>query len=304
MKRKVIKHGPSTYVLSLPNKWVKQHKISKGDELEVEQDHNRLTISVGSVQPVNMKELDITPFRNMIPRTIHSLYKKGYDELRLTSESNETFNLIRSSLGKEAIGFELLERKGNCSVIKNVSEGTRAFDQIMRQTFMMLFSMADEGQQAIINKNTEELHNLITLEETNNRFTTICRRHLNTKGRVEYAYVGPLYYIVEMLEKIADVYKYMFTYLSKDKSALDLDSEIVDKYSDVTSLLRDFHNLYYKFNPEGADMMRTKRKQIIDDLHGFAPHLANHQDIMMYHYLMTLTEHTFSMLDPYLVIAL
>jgi hypothetical protein len=37
IKRKVILHGPSTLTVSLPSKWVKNHNIKKGDELNIEE---------------------------------------------------------------------------------------------------------------------------------------------------------------------------------------------------------------------------------------------------------------------------
>ena len=55
----------------------------------------------------------------------------------------------------------------------------------------------------------EETFNIAFLEEANNRFTTTCRRLLNKKGYKEYKKLGPLYYMIEELENIADQYKYL-----------------------------------------------------------------------------------------------
>ena len=35
MKRKVVQHGPSSLIVSLPNEWIKKNKIKKGDNLDV-----------------------------------------------------------------------------------------------------------------------------------------------------------------------------------------------------------------------------------------------------------------------------
>jgi len=37
MKRKIIKQGPSTFMISLPKKWAEKHRIDKGAEIEIEE---------------------------------------------------------------------------------------------------------------------------------------------------------------------------------------------------------------------------------------------------------------------------
>ena len=48
MQRKVIQQGPSTLMVSLPSKWVKENNIKKGEELTVDWTNNQLTICPGS----------------------------------------------------------------------------------------------------------------------------------------------------------------------------------------------------------------------------------------------------------------
>ena len=76
-------------------------------------------------------------------------------------------------------------------------------------------NMAEETANMLTNKEIEQMHTLISLEESNNRFTTLCRRYLNKVGPPGAEKVGPYYSIVEELEKIADEYKYLITSISK-----------------------------------------------------------------------------------------
>ena len=48
--RKIVKSGPSSYVVSLPSSWVKLNKLEKGNLLYLEQNNNTLVYSVRETQ--------------------------------------------------------------------------------------------------------------------------------------------------------------------------------------------------------------------------------------------------------------
>lgn len=303
MKRKVVQHGPSTLIISLPSKWIKRHNIHKGDELEVDDVNNKIVVSFQKTDQSEKIELNISPFGNMIPRTIHALYKRGVDELKLNYDDPGTFNLIQNAMGKEAVGFEVLETGRNYCIIKNVSEGTKEFNQVMRQTLILLLSMAEEGHEALKQGNANTLKNLISLEKTNNRFTTFCRRYLNINGLENYDKVGPLYFIVEHIENIADEYKYLYKYLTESEEKIDINKELINHFFEVNQLLRRFYNLFYKFNPKLVSEFKDERDRLIESLHSIVPKLKKANDIVMFHHLLALTGEIFDLIGPYLVLA-
>jgi len=45
MRRKLVKQGAATMMVSLPSKWVKDQKLKKGDEVEVSEAEGRLQIT-------------------------------------------------------------------------------------------------------------------------------------------------------------------------------------------------------------------------------------------------------------------
>ncbi len=76
MKRKVVKHGPSTLIVSLPVKWTKNNGINPGDELEVDQIGKKLIISTESTPESRTTEIDITKMdRTSIVLQIRDLIK-------------------------------------------------------------------------------------------------------------------------------------------------------------------------------------------------------------------------------------
>ena len=46
MRRKVIKQGPSTLMVSLPSKWVKNKNIKRGDEINLFEQGEDIIISL------------------------------------------------------------------------------------------------------------------------------------------------------------------------------------------------------------------------------------------------------------------
>src|SRR3989338_4074636 len=83
MKRKVAKIGSSTLMISLPNKWARQHSIKKGDEIEIEEQGKRLVISLDKELELDKKEIEIKEVGSIIGRILVALYKSGYDEIKI-----------------------------------------------------------------------------------------------------------------------------------------------------------------------------------------------------------------------------
>ncbi len=305
MKRKVIQIAGSTQLVSLPRKWAKQHNIQKGDEVDVQESGTMVTVTAGSGSVIEKAEVDITNLKSMIPRFIRGMYKRGVDELRLTYSSPETLKIVQESIGKAAVGFEILEHGKNHCIIKYVAGNIEEFDSILRRTFMMLVSMADESLESIRSKNYSHLNNVAFLEEANNRFTNICRRYLNKNGVPKnYAKLGPLYLIVELLEKIADQYKYTCFYIAKEASSSTvIDKNVVEIYAKTNKLLHEMYELFYKFDLERAAMAKEFRDEIIDESYPLLKKKLSHIDLMVLHHSISTTNMIFGILGPHIILA-
>ncbi|MBI2130134.1 phosphate uptake regulator PhoU [Candidatus Woesearchaeota archaeon] len=304
MKRRVVQHGPSTLIISLPSKWVRERNVKKGDEIDVSEVDDKIVISSNATKPHEVLAFNITPFGAMIPRTIYSLYKRGTEELRLAYDSPGCFQAIADSLTNEAAGFELLESGNKHCVIRNISEGKKEFDRVLKQTFQLLVSMADEGYNDMVNGRFEHLRELIPLERTNNRFTTFCRRYINTSWSGDAKKIGSMYYIVETLEKIADEYKYLYMFFGAYKNSISINRQLLEIFGEINGrLLRKFYELFYKFDPKLASEIKSSRDKFVKDLTKTSATIKQHHNIVLYHHLMALTTLIFSLLDNYLVFA-
>ena len=93
MKRKVVLHGPSTLIISLPISWTKKYNVQKGDELDVVEKNNQLVVSTDGVVAlgstvINAEKIDRTGLRAMIM----SAYRKGFDTIEIRYNKPTTYH--------------------------------------------------------------------------------------------------------------------------------------------------------------------------------------------------------------------
>ena len=305
LKRKVIQIANSTQLISLPRKWSIKYGIKKGDELEVEENGNKVILHTEKGFATDKVELDVTDLEIMTQRCVHALYKKGADEIKLTFIHPELIESVQSALGKEAVGFEITEQGPNYCIIKHVSGELQEFDSVLRRVFLVLISMADGSLDAIKKKDFSALKSIALLEESNNRFTTSCRRFINKIGYKDARKTGPFYYIIENMENLADQYKYLCNYLYKlrDKK-VTIGKDILEIYDKMNEMLRNFYELFYKFDKSKLVSMAQSRKEIVEKAYIIFEKNKNPWDRVLMHHLLTITQMIFCFLGPYLVINL
>jgi phosphate uptake regulator len=248
MKRKVIQIAESTQLVSLPRKWCIENNIKKGDELDLEVDNKKITISYEHAPVLQRIEIESEALGKFLTRYIHGLYMRGIDEIKVNIKSSKDLERIQQTLSKD-VGFEVVEQGSSYCVIKNISGDIESFDQLLRRIFILMLNMTDEGLNFIKDNKLKELANLLTLEEANNRFTISCRRYLNRKGHPTLK-VGPLYFVVEELEKLADEYKYFYSHLVQAGMSSSARGPVIALLTKINAALRNLVECFYKFDSE------------------------------------------------------
>lgn len=305
MKRKVIQIADSTQLISLPRKWALQHGVKKGDEVDIQEEGNKIVISTNTISQKETKEIDVSNLEPMILRCIVALYKKGIDEIKVIFDKPELITPVQKVIGKEAVGFEITDQGKNYCIIKHVSGELEDFDPVLRRTLLLLLSMADKSYDAIKNNRFEELKNIAFLEEANNRFTTSCRRFLNKKGYKNPRIIGPLYYIVEELENLADEYKYLCIHLYELKGKkIKMNKDVVEIYRKINELLKIYYDVFYKFDDKKVAFIGKERKELVEEIFKLMERNKEPNNLILLHYLMTIMQKIFCLVGPYLVVAL
>ncbi len=136
MRRKIVQQGTATLMVSLPASWARKNGIEKGAEVEVQEQKDRIIILPTAEALAARVEIDVTGMaddllreiakvegtkekktyrdpetfktvRQAMLRMLASLYKAGYDEIRITFEHPGTINLIQEALGDELSEYEI-----------------------------------------------------------------------------------------------------------------------------------------------------------------------------------------------------
>lgn len=302
MKRKVIQIAESTQLVSLPRKWCIANSIKKGDELDVNAQGKKLIVSCGPDNTIERVEINIKDFGDLAPRVIQTLYKKGNDEIKVTFNNPEELRLVHKALKNSTVGYEIVDQSSKGCMIKNISSNIMGFDAMVRRTFLLLLSLADECAAALKNKDLEILESLLTMEESNNRFTTVCRRYMNKYGTLGEFKLGPLYYLVENLEKIADEYKYLIKNLAQNKvRKAAVTSQIAVQYEQVANLLRLLYESFYKFEPNKISEAGEKKKEILEKWYAELVKIKDPEQFLFMHHGIVIFQQVFNIIGPVLI---
>ncbi|MDP7457762.1 MAG: hypothetical protein QGH47_03480 [Candidatus Woesearchaeota archaeon] len=258
MKRKVVKHGPATYIISLPSKWIKRFDIRKGDQLEVNEDGKMLTISTEKSKKEGKIEVDISGLdRTSIVYLIRALYKLGYDEINLLFKNQSTphyrldINRTVISIIHEEVdrlpGMEVIQQRANRCVIKTLSEMSFSeFDASLRRIFLLLIDALNDLTNGIMNKDKELLATIEQKNNTINKFLSFCQRILNRHGLPDFSRTANMLRIISTLKKILDVIRIS----SRLAIALDCkpSQETNKLLSNTHQSILYFYQLFYKYS--------------------------------------------------------
>ncbi|MFC1801239.1 AbrB/MazE/SpoVT family DNA-binding domain-containing protein [Nanoarchaeota archaeon] len=260
MKRKVVKHGPSTFIISLPSKWIKKYGIEKGDELDVDEQGDTVIISTKEGQKVGQVEVDVSELdRTSLLFLIRSLYKLGYQEIKLNFKNQSA---LHHRLGKERTvisvvheevnrltGMEVVQQRENFCIIKALSVMSFSeFEPVLRRIFRLLIDAsedlikgADKRDETLLNT-IEEKHNSIT------KFISFCLRVLSLKGYPDSKKKLNIHQIISMTDKVLDTIKNTSRNLIYLKPLLS--GRAKEFMESIHRLIVIYYELFYKFEKE------------------------------------------------------
>ncbi len=295
MRRKVVKQGPSTLMISLPSAWVKTYEITKGSDLEVEEQEKRLLISTERSVQKEQLEVDIAELYPMNMATVKALYKAGYDNLKITFSDSKKILDIQNAPREEITGFEITEQGSNYCIVHKIEEGVmEGFEPILRRTFLLLLTMAEKSIISVKEKDLDELKQLAMLETSNNRFTTYCLRQLSKTGYKKPNKLQFIYMVVDKLEKIANEYKLLLEYLA-DNQKKDLSEETYEYYEKVSQMMRTVYNIFYDYDKKHLVKLGKLKEELNENAN---KRLENTGDVISMHHLMTLGGQIFELAEP------
>ncbi len=263
MKRKVVKLGPATLVVSLPTKWAKKFNIVAGGEVELEEQDKNILIKTSNDFKVEKEFLDFTNMDYLLKRIIASKYIKGADEIEVKFNSLEKSRTIQKRVD-EMIGMEIIEQTKDKLLVKDIQGlSDDNFDSVLRRVLFLLNSISEESLKSISNKETD-LEYLKDVEKNLNRFSDYCFRLLSKKGYHDYKKTPIMYCVVVLLEDLGDDYKKLISFIQENK--LKLNDDLIKIYADINNLHKNLHDLFFKFSQDSCIKLTLVRDNIMNNI--------------------------------------
>jgi phosphate uptake regulator len=218
--RKVYVSGGSTYVISLPKKWVKKTNLKPGDSLVVTEQGSSLLIETSVIEKESKtKEIKISQVASSdaLERILIAFYLVGYDTIKIKLDRKNHL-AYRESIRKildYLIGVEIVEDTNEAMTLEIMLDYKRMSTlQILQRMFSIDRSMILDLGKALKNMDVGLAKDIIVREKEVDRLYFLVVRQL--KSAVEYQQIAEklgiesqrdcLGYriVVKVLERIAD----------------------------------------------------------------------------------------------------
>lgn len=207
--RRIQLTGGSTYIISLPSKWIRENRLEKGSELTIDDTNGNLVLSHGDqakselVKQINIEsKVDLDNFQ----RVLTSAYISDFDSLVIKS-SQYIDHQLRETVKKFSrlvMGVEIFEESSRTIVLQNVLEpASFPMANAVRRMSLNVETMILDVIKGIEENDTKLLESVVSRDDDVDRYELYVYRVVNRrKTENEYS----IFYLIfsRILERIAD----------------------------------------------------------------------------------------------------
>ena len=187
--RKIQLTGKSTYIVSLPKKWVVSVNLKPGSQIIVSKqgDTSLLLTPKEFFKPAKLGEASIAVSQKDDPHTIErkivALYLVGYSLIRIHTKDERITalqrNLIKDLTRKKLVGTEIISdspKEMKLQILLSYPE--LSVESALRRMCLIAVSMHEDTMHALKNLNKELCKDIITLDDEVDRFSLYTIRQL------------------------------------------------------------------------------------------------------------------------------
>jgi phosphate uptake regulator len=223
--RKIQYTGRSTYILSLPKKWITEMSLKAGDSVTVIREANHsLSIFPTSIRATASAHeahslVAMEDGGNTLKRKVVSMYLMGFNVINLKSKSGRIHPLqreaIREVVRRNLVGTEIIGESSDMMTIQVLSSLPElSVKTAVRRMFLIGTSMHKDAMTALSENNTDLAMAVIRSDDEVDRFSLYILRNLviasqNERILKEIGLKSPAdcisYHVaVKSIERIAD----------------------------------------------------------------------------------------------------
>lgn len=262
MKRKLVKQGQKSLVVTIPTSWLERNHLKKGDDIELEERQRNIIISPTTMtaekkQPYFLDVTDKDHFYTM--RKLTMLYRLGYDEIHISSANKYITHLKKrkqislkqflSELTPRFIGMEIISEKETVIILKCFTAFSKEETQgIQRRIFLLL----KEFMEKINNKETfeeQEAHDQVV------KFINYHLRILHLDLDLHYKEKQLLYSFFTIQDKISDCLRHCAQEVKQNK----ITEETLQTLKEIFDFYNELYLLFYQFEKKQQQELIKKR---------------------------------------------
>ncbi len=160
MKRKIIKQAQGSSTIILPIKWIREHNLQPGEEVEVDEENGKLTIQPRKTT-VEKKELSLkipASEETYVRTMIVNAYRSGFDIIHVQYGGKE--DTLHEIIDKYLIGFEMhIVKEGNYTIEAVSEPSTNNFEEILQRQFHSISLIVSNlnGEESVVIKNVQKV---------------------------------------------------------------------------------------------------------------------------------------------------
>ncbi len=278
--RKVYVSGGSTYVISLPKKWVNKTNLKAGDSLVVTEHGSSLLIETSVIEKESrIKDIKISQITSSeaLERTLIAYYLVGYDTIKIKLDRKDHLayrESIRNILDY-LIGVEIVEDTNEAMTLEIMLDYRRMSTmQILQRMFSIDRSMLLDLGKALKTMDIGLAKDIIVREKEIDRLYFLVVRQL--KSAVEYQQIAEklgiesqrdcLGYriVVKVLERIADHIENIaknYIKLSEVQKGTQL-NDYIDLNNNVVETFEKAVQALFTRNDEMAEIVFRELKKV------------------------------------------
>ena len=262
MKRKLVKTGQNTLIVSLPSEWVKKNKLEKGQLLEMEESGGILKIySTQKSKKSIVLDLKSEGYW-YIKRVLRRIYVTGYDQIEINYAKASQMEYIRKS-ANYLEGFEIVQSKKNSCILKNILE-IKELDhkELLDNIIWLVHSQLNLFEEFVLKNSRNGLKEIEGINVSVIKLAHLGMRILNLKCKQDVTILKDLFLLFTSMFYLSAYLTYATKELiDKNRKLSQEEKELI---VETKGLYEDLIYAYRNKNLEGVQEFFEKRNDTFE----------------------------------------
>ncbi|MCL4345154.1 MAG: AbrB/MazE/SpoVT family DNA-binding domain-containing protein [Candidatus Thermoplasmatota archaeon] len=207
--RRVQLTGGSTFIVSLPQEWIRKNGMGKGSLVTMDINGDNLTIYPGEEKKkevVRTMEISSSVTDDFLQRSMISIYISGFDTLIIKSSTylSQGARDVVKKFTRLVMGVEIFEESARSIVLQNVLDSSSfPLSNALKRMIMNVQNMFQDTIKAVESNEIELIENIISRDDEVDRYHFYIMKEIGT----QHVEGGELtFYLIfsRILERIAD----------------------------------------------------------------------------------------------------